>query len=114
MSYVKPYVLEFEKPIRLYLHDVSGTRSFISGNLIDAINPNLVRYDDDGDPYVKLHLDFLHKDTKDYHTYTFYFDVVETNGFDFVLSRNYLREYYLDSDTLGLPYGDVQVYQSQN
>ena len=108
LCYVKPYVLEFERKIRLYLDDHENTKSFISSNLIDAINPSVIEEDYNGE-FVILDLEFVTKEGE-YCTLTVRFDVVHTNGYDFVLAYDMLEQYCYDNHGIFVDEGEIKVY----
>ena len=47
-NYIKPYVHEFDRVIRLYLDDEEYSTSYISTDLIKSIDPSIIQEDYDG------------------------------------------------------------------
>ena len=82
LYYIKPYVLEFDKKLRLYLNDEENSRSYISSNLIDSINPMVIEHDFDGE-FVTL--DLINKTIEgEKCKLTVHFDVVINGGNVFI------------------------------
>ena len=97
LCYMKPYVLEFERKIRLYLDDHENTISFISSNLIDSLNPSVIEQDYDGE-YVMLDLNFVTKEGVSC-TLRVCFDVIHTESNDFVLADDVLQNSSSDNSS---------------
>ena len=108
LYYIKPYVVEFDKKFRLYLNDEANSRSFISSNLIDSINPIVIEHDFDGE-FVAL--DLINKTIEGVNCkLTVNFDVENNGGNDFVLGNDVLRNYNYDNEGILLEEGEVIVY----
>ena len=103
-SYIKPYVINFQKKIRIYLNDFCGQRSFVSQRLLDRVCPDIDIEEDADGPYVLLGLAFGP------HRYFFAFDVVDFDTYDIAMGKNHLNQYDLDDMSLYLDHGTVQVF----
>ena len=108
LPYIKPHVWEFERTIRLYLDDHEDSRSFISANLIDSIDPSLVQQDSQGQ-YAVLTLFFPTQNGEE-NSITVYFDVILTDAHEFVLGNDVLTNYPYDNERLFLEDGEVKIY----
>ena len=108
LFYIKPYVSEFERKIRLYLDDCVNSKSCISTYLIDSMNPNIIECDDYGE---HVYLDLIYKTVEgQIHTLKVCFDIVESDGYDFILADDVLQNYYYDSEGIMFDGGEVRVY----
>ena len=107
LSYIKTYVWGFRRPIRLYL-DNQVNRSYISANLIESINPSLIKEDQEGE-YVALDLMY---DTVDGNggELSVFFDVVQTDGNEFILGHDVLNNFTYDDDGIMFDQGEVRIY----
>ena len=105
---MKPYVLEFDRKIRLYLDDHENTISSISSNLIDSLNPSVIEQDYDGE-YVMLDLNFVTKEGVSC-TLTVCFDVIYTEGNEFILADDVLQNYCYDNHGIFVEEGEIKVY----
>ena len=108
LPYIKPHVWEFERTIRLYLDDHEDSTSFISANLIHAIDPSLIQQDSQGQ-YVVLTL-FFHTLNGEDNSITVYFDVILTDAYEFVLGNDVLTNFPYDNERLLLDDGEVEIY----
>ena len=72
--YIKAYILELQKKLRVYLLDEEGYRSSISIQLLDALNPYLHIPEDQDGSFVTLTLAFGPD------KYQFQFDVILLKG----------------------------------
>ena len=111
MNYIRPYVEEFGKNIRVYLNDEEGGQSFISLRLLQNIDPSLIREDELGS-YAKLHFTFNNTDQNNeeaWYTYTFNFNVIDTEGFEFFIGNDILANYDMDRQNLYLEGGAVPI-----
>ena len=111
LCYVKPYVLEFRTRIRLYLDDHENTRSFISANLIDSLNPSVIQHDYDGE-YVMLDLEFMTKEGE-CSILNVCFDIIDSNN-EFVLADDVLQHYCYDNHGIFVDEGEIKVYTRGN
>ena len=102
--YIKAYILELQKKLRVYLLDEEGCRSSISIQLLDALNPYLHIPEDQDGSFVTLTLAFGPD------KYQFQFDVIDTGNYDIYLGKNHLANYDLDSQWLYLDGVSAQVY----
>ena len=109
MSYIKAYVEEFQKRIRVYLDNRPNTVSYISGNLIDSLNPNIVEQDDFGNYFVNLNL--IYRNINQQESYlTVNFKILETPGNDLVIGDDILQDYDNNEDSVIFDGGTVKVY----
>ena len=106
--YVKTYVPAFGKPIRLYLDDNEGSFSYISANLIDKINPSAIQIDENGE-YARLDLIFMTREGEECEM-DVCFNVIETDGNEFVLGDDVLQDYDYDIKGIYFYEGKVKVY----
>ena len=109
MSYIKAYIEEFQKRIRIYLDNRPNTFSFISGNLIDALAPQFVEQDDKGNYFVALNLVYQNIHQED-SSLTVLFEVLETPGNDIVIGDDILHNYENNEDSVIFDGGTVKVY----
>ena len=107
LNYIKPYVLEFERSIRLYLDD-NEPRSYISANLIDSLDPSLVEQDSNGQ-YVVLNLIFNTLDGVE-ECLSATFDVTLTYGNEFVLGNDLIQSFSYGNEGIILDGGEVRIY----
>ena len=112
LCYVKPYVLEFERKIRLYLDDHEHTRSFIKSSLTDSLNPSVIEEDDHGE-FVMLDLEFVTKEGE-YSTLNVCFDIIDTDNNEFVLADDVLQHYCYDNYGIFVDEGEIKVYTRGN
>ena len=106
--YVKCYVPDFGKVIRVYLDNSEYSCSFISANLISNLDPSAIKMDEDGE-YACLDLIFRTRDG-DECIKNVAFDVIDTDGNEFVLGNEFLQNYYYDSRGIIFREGEVKVY----
>ena len=92
--------------------NVCNQKSFtVSTNLIDTFNPNVIEFDSEGE-YV--YLDLVYKTIEEqYHTLRVCFEVVETNGHDFVLGNDVLQKYFYDTQGIVFEFGEVRIYKRE-
>ena len=92
--YIKPYTSEFGKKIRVYVPPdaYSNGDTFVSLDLIEAINPDLIRSDESG-LYASLTLCFGRKAIKHL------FSIIDTGGNDIQMSGQDLAN-LMDDDEL--------------
>ena len=108
LCYIKPFVLEFDRKIRLYLDNEVNSLSYISASLIDALNPDVIEQDCYGEV---VRLEVIYK-TIDGQKYSFIvpFQVLETEGNDFVLGNDALSNYYYANEGIFFDGGEVRIY----
>ena len=107
-NYIKSYVPKFERQFRVYLDCHDGSRSFISANLVDSFDPSLIEQDYDGE-YVMLDLNFVTKEGVSC-TLTVCFDVIYTEGNEFILADDVLQNYCYDNHGIFVEEGEIKVY----
>ena len=109
LHYIKPYVFEFDRTIRLYLDDEENSTSYISANLIHSINPSIIEQDQDGE-FVALNFLYNNYDG-DEESITIYFDVIDTGGGNqFVLGDDALQCFSYDFESILLDEGEFKIY----
>ena len=79
--------------------------SFVSIQLLDAVNPDLEIHESDQGQFVFLHLIWEEDE------YEFEFNVINSGKFEMVLGGNHLENYELSEEGLMLPGGVATVYQ---
>ena len=111
MAYFKPYVQQFDKKIRVYLDIRDDTFSFITSNLIEAINPDIIEQDSDGNFYVILDLIYqnVHKQED---TLTVRFEIIDSPGNEIIMAQDVLENYDVFNDCMILNAGTVKIYHS--
>ena len=80
--YVKCYVPDFGKVIRVYLDNNQDSCSFISANLISNLDPSAIQMDENGE-YACLDLIFRTRDGEEC-IKNVAFDVIDTDGNEFI------------------------------
>ena len=106
--YVKCYVTDFGKVIRVYLDNNQDSCSFISANLISNLDPSAIQMDENGE-YACLDLIFRTRDGEEC-IKNVAFDVMDTDGNEFVLGDDFLQDYDYDSKGILFKEGEVKVY----
>ena len=109
LPYIKTFVREFDRRIRVYLNDQEGSHSFISTNLVCNIDPSVIEVDSNGE-YVTLDLIYRTYEGEEY-TKTVTFDVVDTAGHEFVLADDVLQNYHYGNHGIFFEGGEVKIYQ---
>ena len=105
MSYVLPYIEEFSRHKRVYLHDHDDLSSFVSFKLLNAVSPDLEIQESDRGAFVVLHLIWGE------YEFPFDFDVIHSDKYELVLGGNHLADYDMSSEDLVLPGIVVPIYQ---
>ena len=108
LYYIKPFVPEFGRKIRLYLDSEVNSISYISASIIDSLNPNVIERDNYGE-FVDLDLIFKTLEGQR-QSLTVRFQVLEIEGNDFVLGDDVPQDFSYDSDGIMFNEGEVRVY----
>ena len=85
------------------------TFSFITSNLIQAINPDIIEQDSDGNLYVVLDLIYENVN-KEEDTLTVRFEIIDSPVNEIVMAKDMLGNFDVYDDCMILNAGTVRIY----